>query len=565
LNRTFALACALTALATSAAAQTGPLPRQRAAQPTTPAITTGDLMSRLYVLADDSMQGREAGQPGNAKATDFIAAQYRRIGLESAGEGGGYFQRIPMVAKGLGEGARLSVDGSPLALRTDWAPVPPLGTLLRFAPTFRGSAVPVVFGGRVGGEMLDPAQARGKLVVLLPAKTTAGASEPRFWANPAMRWYPEAAGVAVISLEVTSPGTVGFFLATQTALDDPAATRPAAAPGFLLTPAAARRILGADPATLAVGAAGHPVEVDYAFAATPTPAPARNVVGILRGSDPALRGQYVVVSAHNDHVGMSPHPEDHDSVSAFNRVMRPAGANDDPGEPSNGQWARIVALRDSLTRAHGGARQDSIFNGADDDGSGTVALLEIAEYLASQPHPRRSILFVSHTAEEAGLFGSEWFTDHPTVPRDSIVAALNMDMVGRGRPNEVQGGGAYAIQMIGLRRLSTQLGALIDSVNAHRPTPMQVDASWDAAGHPSNRYCRSDHFNYARYGIPITYFSAGYHPDYHQLGDEPQYIWYEHTQHIAEFVRDVAVAVANRPQRLVVDGPRQDPNAPCRQ
>ena len=208
---------------------------------------------------------------------------------------------------------------------------------------------------------------------------------------------------------------------------------------------------------------------------------------------------------------------------------------------------------------------DSVFNGADDDGSGTVALLEIAENLASGAHPRRSILFVSHTGEEKGLYGSQWFTDHSTVPRDSIVAALNMDMVGRGRPEDVRGGGAYAVQMIGSRRLSTQLGALIDTVNATRPNKMQIDWSWDAPGHPANRYCRSDHFMYARYGIPITYFSAGYHIDYHMLGDEPQYIWYDHTVHIAEFVRDIAIAVANRPQRLVVDGPRQDPNAPCRQ
>jgi Zn-dependent M28 family amino/carboxypeptidase len=208
---------------------------------------------------------------------------------------------------------------------------------------------------------------------------------------------------------------------------------------------------------------------------------------------------------------------------------------------------------------------DSVLNGADDDGSGTVALLEIAENLAAGQRPRRSILFMSHTAEEKGLYGSEWFTDHPTVPLDSIVAALNMDMVGRGRPEEVRGGGAYAIQMIGSRRLSTQLGELIDSLNAARPNRMQVDYSFDAAGHQANRYCRSDHYMYARYGIPITYFSAGYHIDYHQVGDEPQYIWYDHTAHIAEFVRDVAVAVANRPQRLVVDKPKPDPKAPCRQ
>jgi Zn-dependent M28 family amino/carboxypeptidase len=252
-------------------------------------------------------------------------------------------------------------------------------------------------------------------------------------------------------------------------------------------------------------------------------------------------------------------------VRAFNRVMRPAGANDDPDPPAPAQQARIAALRDSLRRVHGGVRMDSVNNGADDDGSGTVTLLEIAENLASGPHPRRSILFVSHTAEEKGLYGSEWFTDHPTVPRDSIVAGLNMDMVGRGRPEDVRGGGPYAIQMIGSRRLSTQLGVLIDSLNATRADRMQVDYSFDAAGHPANRYCRSDHYMYARYGIPITYFSAGYHVDYHQVGDEPQYIWYDHMAHIAAFVRDIAVAVADRPDRLVVDHPKPDPRAPCRQ
>ena len=94
---------------------------------------------------------------------------------------------------------------------------------------------------------------------------------------------------------------------------------------------------------------------------------------------------------------------------------------------------------------------------------------------------------------------------------------------------------------------------------------MQIDYSFDAAGHPLNRYCRSDHFMYARYGIPITYFSRGYHVDYHMVGDEPQYIDYDGLVNVASFVRDVALSVANRPQRLVVDGPRQDPNAPCRQ
>jgi Zn-dependent M28 family amino/carboxypeptidase len=172
---------------------------------------------------------------------------------------------------------------------------------------------------------------------------------------------------------------------------------------------------------------------------------------------------------------------------------------------------------------------------------------------------------VSHTGEEKGLWGSQWFTDHPTVPRDSIVAQLNMDMVGRGKPTDAMGRGPNNIQLIGMRRLSTQLGDLIDSVNAHRTPRMDFDLSYDANGHPLNRYCRSDHYMYARYGIPITYFSLGYHTDYHQVTDEPQYIDYGHMARVASFVHDVAEAIANRDQRLVVDKPKPDPRGGCRQ
>jgi Zn-dependent M28 family amino/carboxypeptidase len=227
---------------------------------------------------------------------------------------------------------------------------------------------------------------------------------------------------------------------------------------------------------------------------------------------------------------------------------------------------RIAALRDSLSRAHGGARPDSVYNGADDDGSGTVAMLEIAEAFArSSRAPARSMLFVSHTGEEKGLWGSQWFTDHPTVPRDSIVAQLNMDMVGRGKPTDAMGRGPNNVQLIGVRRLSTELGDVVDSVNAGRTPRMDLDLTFDANGHPLNRYCRSDHYMYARYGIPIAYFSLGYHTDYHQITDEAQYIDYEHMARVAQFVHDVGEGIANRRERLVVDKPKPDPRAPCRQ
>jgi Zn-dependent M28 family amino/carboxypeptidase len=193
-----------------------------------------------------------------------------------------------------------------------------------------------------------------------------------------------------------------------------------------------------------------------------------------------------------------------------------------------------------------------------------VALLEIAERFATAgTRPRRSILFVSHTGEEKGLLGSEWFTDHPTVPRDSIVAQLNMDMVGRGKADDIMGRGPNNIQLIGPRRLSTQLGDVIDSLNARRTPRMDIDASFDANGHPLNRYCRSDHYEYARYGIPITFFTTGGHSDYHQVTDEPQYIDYRRMAQVAGLVADLARTVADLDHRVVVDQPKPDPHGRC--
>jgi Peptidase family M28 len=543
----------------------GSLPLKFAAQPTAPGIRAMDLMSRLYVIADDSMMGRQAGHRGNQMATEYIAAEFRRMGLEPAGENGTFFQTIPLVVKGIEPGASLSVDGQPLALWDQVSPLPPVSGLFPFGAELRASNTPVVFGGTIGGEMITDAQAAGKLVVLLPPAGPNGQPNGRWWPAYPRDRFPAAAGVAVAATEISPPAIRTYGQSQSSELQEPGSEAASTGPaGMSITRAAAERLLGAPLDGMRPGTAGRTVTGGFRFGSRPADAPARNVVAILRGSDPAVNGQYVGISAHNDHEGIAAQAVDHDSAIAYNTVMRPQGANDQPRAPNAEQAARIRALRDSLSAD--GTRRDSIFNGADDDGSGTVALLEIAEAFAGAgSRPRRSILFISHTAEEAGLLGSQWYSDHPTVPRDSIVTVLNMDMVGHGRASEVAGGGPYSIQMIGSRRLSTELGDLIDALNARRPTPMQIDYSWDAAGHPANRYCRSDHFMYARHGIPITYFSLGYHPHYHMVTDEPQYIDYEHSARVASFLHDIAAEVANRPARLVVDGPRQDPNAPCRQ
>ena len=181
----------------------------------------------------------------------------------------------------------------------------------------------------------------------------------------------------------------------------------------------------------------------------------------------------------------------------------------------------------------------------------------------ARSRPGRSVLFVWHVGEELGLLGSRHFTDHPTVPRDSIVAQLNVDMVGRGGEGEEPGGGPGYLQLIGWRRLSTELGSIIARVNASQERPFTFDLQYDQAGHPEQFYCRSDHYMYARYGIPISFFSTGGHGDYHQVTDEPQYVDYGKLTRVARLVHDVARHLADLDHPPAIDGPRPSPNGEC--
>jgi Peptidase family M28 len=567
---------ALAALAGCAAAPgtISPEPRTHPPAPTSGAITPADLMTRLYIFADDSMLGRESGQLGNVRGTNYIAAEMRKMALQPGGENGTYFQTVPVVFASIDPKAAFSVDGNALALWRDVAP-----SLGGSATRALSGAIPIVFGGQIGAAMISPDQAAGKVVVFLPATRTGASTQapPPYSGDAATARAQQqsvaafsqgATAIAYVMLDSMSPATLGRMQQSREELGGaPGATSLAFARVLYLSNSAARRLLGVTTFDgLAPGIAGRTLDAQLVVLRVPSPYPARNVIGILPGRDPSLRGQFVAIGAHNDHEGLAPRPLDHDSVLANNMVIRRQGVQDPVRQPTADEATRIAQLRDSLTRAHGGVRPDSVYNGADDDGSGTVAMLEIAERFATAAErPRRSLLFVSHTGEEKGLWGSQWFTDHPTVPRDSIVAQLNMDMVGRGKATDIMGRGPNNIQLIGPRRLSSQLGATIDSVNAARTPHMDIDTSFDTNGHPLNRYCRSDHYMYARYNIPITYFSLGYHTDYHQVTDEPQYIDYDHMARIASFVHDIAEAVANRPQRLVVDGPRMDPQGGCRQ
>jgi len=218
----------------------------------------------------------------------------------------------------------------------------------------------------------------------------------------------------------------------------------------------------------------------------------QNVVAVLEGSDSALKNEYVIFGAHYDHEG---------------------------------------------------SRSGQIWNGADDDGSGTVALLEIAQAFAQNP-PRRSVIFVWHAGEEKGLRGSDYFTSYPPVPLEKVSAQINIDMVGRNDPDRVF--------IIGAGRISTELDSIVQRVNSSRIL-MELDYTFDAPDDPNQLYYRSDHYMYARYGIPIAFFFTDIHEDYHQPTDTYDKINYQKLERIAKFAYYVGYDVANKNEMLKLD------------
>ena len=535
------------------APQGGPgiLPLTHAPRPTTRDITAGDLMTRLYIFAADSMLGRRTGSAGNVKATDYLAAEARRIGLEPAGDEGGYFQRVPLVFVAPDPLGTLAVAGAALTPGRDFVLLPG-EPFLPFSSSFALPGTPAVYGGIVGDttRTLRPEQAAGRFVVVSPPIVD-GRPSARFMSEPPPRGYLAGASVlAVAVLDLVPPPMLEDFgrrLALAGSLQ-----APGGLPGaVLLGDAAVERIFGKPLARLELGDTGAVVGGALRWTEQPLPYPARNVVAVLPGRDASLAREYVALVAHSDHVGWGA-PVLHDSLAAFNRVMNPGGERSGAATPAPEQWAHINALKDSLRRLWP-ERRDSIFNGADDDGSGSVALLEIAERLAAGPRPKRSVLFVWHTGEEMGVFGSGWYTEHPTVPRDSIVAALNLDMIGRGDRGPLGNAGVHGdVAVVGRDRLSRELGQVVDE--RARQDHIALDLGFDVPGEPHEPYCEDDHYNYARFAIPVAYFFTGKHADYHQVTDEPQYIDYPHLARLTSYIAHVVVAVADLAHRPLVDG-----------
>ena len=500
-----------------------PAPSVAPAEPVAPLaseITADELRRDLFAFADDSMRGRETGTRDALRAAEFLAARVQRLGLEPAGDSL-FLQRVPLEEESLRAASRVVVEergrATPLEIGTDVMPLVNLGPGI--PPAKRSAEGEVVFAG-YGNSAAKPRRddlmgldLEGKVVVVVNGAPTGADSATR-----ARLEAPDAISERLARILARRPAAIVVLLVGKgTELFTDAISQMKG--GVSLrgsdtdTPDNARPIpmilLGVPKAGSPLLPAGWPADdhpqllkgrrLTARVVQEHVPFTAYNVVAVVRGSDPSLARTFVALGAHYDHIGVV--------------------------APVNG---------------------DSIANGADDDGSGSVSLLAMARtFQQSAPRPKRSILFVWHVGEEKGLLGSSYFTEHPTVPIDSIVAQLNADMIGRNA--------ASLLYTVGPRTApnaqSRRLGAIVDSVNATEPAPFAIDRSFDSPTHPEHIYERSDHYNYARKGIPIVFFTTGLHDDYHKPSDEASKIDYEKMARVARLMRNVVLAVANSSTR----------------
>ena len=500
----------------------------------TDGVTAAQLKEHLTFIASDELEGRDTPSRGLDIAAMYIAQHLRAFGIKPAGDEGTYFQKVPLRRGRVDiENTRLNLNGQGFSYGQDF---------LTSLVNANVSGAAVVFAGNgwvIKSKNINPYQGvevKDKVVVVvnnLPKSITGADLKGPLggdWMSPA--YYAQTNGAkAVINFPTFS--TLVNWEGTRWNQSDKGAVEFGDNPSAIKIP-----VITVSPRAIASlfqgekfsatnlfnrSMAGEAIEsfdlkptkrVNANIAVKMENIHTQNVVGILEGSDPILKNEYVAVGAHYDHVGMNPF---------F------------PGE-------------------------DKIWNGADDDGSGTVAVLSIAEAMAKGPHPKRSMLFIWHAGEEKGLWGSEYFADHPTVPIGSIITELNIDMIGR-----YQNPGDENIQnkqlpkqgeifLIGSRMMSTELGELSDNVNKGFLN-LNFNFKYDDPNDPEQFFYRSDHFNYAKKGVPIIFYMDGSHADYHQVTDSVEKINFESMEKVARTILATGWELANRPTRPKVDKP----------
>jgi Peptidase family M28 len=509
-------------------------------------ITAAQLKDYLYFVASDEMEGRDTPSRGLDLTAKFLAMNLSRWGLKPAGDNGTYFQRIAMQRHKLNPAnTRVEINGQAFNFGED--------ILAQYVPgTVTAPLVYVGHGWVVKGKNIDAYQGvdvKDKIVVVLggglPKGVTfgdlSGGKQGVDWISPDI--YAETHGakglIAIPSKQAlanwqrlaqnaTASGTL-FVEKFQKPEDKPKVPR------ITLSEKALNALMQGEAQTAATLLNREQAEtikpfdfsaskkVTLTVATNPETIYTQNVVAVAEGRDPVLKGEYVAIGSHYDHVGT--------------------------GAPGGG---RAPSLK--------GDTSDNIWNGADDDGSGTVAMLAMAETLAKNPPPKRSVLFVWHCGEEKGLWGSRYFVENPTVPLNKIVTQINLDMIGRSKaegdtnPANAKLAGPNEIYVIGSKMMSTQLGELSENTN-HAYLNLTLNYLYDDPKDPNRFFYRSDHYNYAKNGIPIIFYFDGEHEDYHRPGDHPDKIDYQKMQKVTRTIFVTLWELAERATRPTVDKP----------
>jgi hypothetical protein len=466
-------------------------------------ISEADHLSKISIIAHDSMLGRANLTPELVATAEWIAAEFERYGLEPGGNDGTYLQHYTI--------RRLKPDFEASSAQVSGGGTLEFGKDLNIgrgsrAGTFSGGVV-LVAGTPAEGQTLDLAPVRGKHVIVLPAPPPP-AGQP---ARRRMRMPPglaEAEPASLITVD-RNPDSVWNAAVARTREQPQTVTPWASGTGmasFTIRESSLTALLaplGIQVARLAAQAAragaGVVVTEVPGLEISLTTAMQEmdsfdqpNAVGILEGSDKRLRNEYVVYSAHMDHVA--------------------------PGRPNEAG--------------------DSIRNGADDDGSGTIAVVELAEAFAMLKHrPERSVIFLAVSGEESGLWGSRYFAENPPVPLEQIVANLNADMISRNATD--------SIVVIGKEH--SDLGATMDHVSQAHPE-LNLVAS-DDIWPEENFYSRSDHYNFARRGVPILFFFCGTTEDYHGVDDEVEKMDISKATRVTQLMFHLGLEVGNAPAR----------------
>lgn len=452
-------------------------------------ITAEDVQARIGWLASDALRGRETPSPGLEAAADYAAREFARFGLQPAGDSGTFIQRYPLSSS--------SMDRSRVLLRAGDRTLA-YGTQYFVAPAMmRDSTAAAAFWvGPARPGIALPAEAREHIAVFSLGDTLSAESQQAWQQNLTAAVMAAMGGGATGVVLVLDPAfraeAVGMLAQVTAGQQAPipvvGVMHEAIAPLF----AAAGLDLAALRADSAAVPAALSAEIVIRTATTKASDQVPNVVALLPGSDPVLKDEYLVFTAHIDHVGV--------------------------GAP--------------------GADGDSIFNGADDDASGTTAVLELAQAFAAAPRaPRRSLVFLLVSGEEKGLLGSRYYAEHPTVPLDRIVANVNADMIGRNHPDSVYG--------IGLEY--TTLGATATRLAANTPE-LHITVAPDPL--PEEQlFFRSDHYSFAAKDIPALFLTTGLHEDYHRQSDEPETIDADKLARITRLMYLIGEDVANAEAR----------------